>query len=1211
MVTQELFYRSSATPADAYLHGKQYIEAVTTETWSFRRGVDISASADFIAMVDRKMGHTAVSAGFAADLEAHVAVAVQIMSPLDLFGPQGAGLVARIAAEAELSAAIGLDVSVSVADILQAAKVDLGGPLAEMLDAIAEELELSAGIWVRAAFAAEAQLSATATGRLRPGPREGAGLTFSTRAAAGFGFGAGLEFMLNVGFPSPHQLCARLGEAVTDAVLGAASKESTKALAAARLLLPLGVQSLLELGWSIADPPKNGHSTSDVVIDALLSKLQSLVLDVLLHLAADEIGRLLGPGNLLSVVLEMPDTDREHAAAVFDGLADAVGVVAATQVSAPEKFLGSVAVLLARAEDLVDLPVVPPDLAKPLRRALATAWSALMLLARVESWVADPARAASDLFGTTPVTGSGAIVAEIPKRGNALTYADLVVYLVRPGDITRALNQVPVLREPIKLVAGFCDSDVGALATAVLLDASHSDYATAMATLAQLVQPVIDDLLQPILTSPTTDPLVVEMISGVVEPLLQALPTVVAPAVAQADRGGDDRIRSGEAVAALLLYLISRTVLHVARQAEITALAAADASLQRLSAQLVTDGMDSPALNEIRRNAPLLDLREDDLADIVALARTVVVDLSRSVPETLDAVATAIDLGLADAVGRREAVSTILTSDLPVPEADLPKMLDRSVQDALTVTSDVMIGSFNVFARYLERRIKRFGEALNELMKQMIKTILKTIDEIEAGVINVANRIIDLGHSIEAWLGDIADAVSRYAARLREILGEVLARVRELGHAEINRIVAEPLRPLATTIFDTTIDGLVWLENHLLGAMQLGADAASVALHAAADSGQVSRSAVDDHAHATIIAAAGTQHLEVSLAQAGAPSIVLGGGSLAASAMSAVRADAAATTALNDGWNSASSVNQATRERKSLEESQTQSRWASATRDELTQSTPRGTLTAEIDTQDGRGATIVTIRLKGDLTTRYVDPALPLPSRLLIKVNDVPVALDPQGWSPGSSGDIETSFLLVIAPTSSKPALRLVAPADVAVLPISAFAPITEGVAYHPQTPLPPAGSAFADGLAANLAAGYSATHAGYGDDLLATTGPRLLFALPRVPARAGINYIELVTADGFGQFAHTARPFSLTPGDDALHARIRDRAYAYFQKRGSQPGHALDDWLAAQAEILPDAIRTTAYYRWQARGGQSGDAVNDWLTAEDDVYLSLLGVTP
>jgi Protein of unknown function (DUF2934) len=35
------------------------------------------------------------------------------------------------------------------------------------------------------------------------------------------------------------------------------------------------------------------------------------------------------------------------------------------------------------------------------------------------------------------------------------------------------------------------------------------------------------------------------------------------------------------------------------------------------------------------------------------------------------------------------------------------------------------------------------------------------------------------------------------------------------------------------------------------------------------------------------------------------------------------------------------------------------------------------------------------------------------------------------------------------------------------------------------------------------------------------------------------------------------------------LEDRIRKRAYQLYEKRGYAPGHALDDWLEAKAEVL------------------------------------------
>jgi len=43
----------------------------------------------------------------------------------------------------------------------------------------------------------------------------------------------------------------------------------------------------------------------------------------------------------------------------------------------------------------------------------------------------------------------------------------------------------------------------------------------------------------------------------------------------------------------------------------------------------------------------------------------------------------------------------------------------------------------------------------------------------------------------------------------------------------------------------------------------------------------------------------------------------------------------------------------------------------------------------------------------------------------------------------------------------------------------------------------------------------------------------------------------------------------------DAIHRRISDRAYFKAEKRGFAPGHALNDWLEAEEEVLTEEAMT------------------------------------
>jgi hypothetical protein len=51
-----------------------------------------------------------------------------------------------------------------------------------------------------------------------------------------------------------------------------------------------------------------------------------------------------------------------------------------------------------------------------------------------------------------------------------------------------------------------------------------------------------------------------------------------------------------------------------------------------------------------------------------------------------------------------------------------------------------------------------------------------------------------------------------------------------------------------------------------------------------------------------------------------------------------------------------------------------------------------------------------------------------------------------------------------------------------------------------------------------------------------------------------------------------------LDPAFDETEERIRLRAYELYEKRGKRPGHALEDWLQAEAELTrPQLVRAAA----------------------------------
>jgi Protein of unknown function (DUF2934) len=48
-----------------------------------------------------------------------------------------------------------------------------------------------------------------------------------------------------------------------------------------------------------------------------------------------------------------------------------------------------------------------------------------------------------------------------------------------------------------------------------------------------------------------------------------------------------------------------------------------------------------------------------------------------------------------------------------------------------------------------------------------------------------------------------------------------------------------------------------------------------------------------------------------------------------------------------------------------------------------------------------------------------------------------------------------------------------------------------------------------------------------------------------------------------------TSPILQITPINEDLRQRIEQRAYELYEARGSEPGHELEDWTKAEAEIL------------------------------------------
>jgi DUF2934 family protein len=53
--------------------------------------------------------------------------------------------------------------------------------------------------------------------------------------------------------------------------------------------------------------------------------------------------------------------------------------------------------------------------------------------------------------------------------------------------------------------------------------------------------------------------------------------------------------------------------------------------------------------------------------------------------------------------------------------------------------------------------------------------------------------------------------------------------------------------------------------------------------------------------------------------------------------------------------------------------------------------------------------------------------------------------------------------------------------------------------------------------------------------------------------------------------------PAAVVTDSQELEIQIRERAYALYEERGREDGHAVEDWLRAEQEIMEQEVRPKA----------------------------------
>ena len=441
MGSGEVFRLGATTPPNAFAHASAYVQASAQADWSLRRGIDFTVGFDLQGKVDAEAGSSGVSGSFAAGVDVSGALAIQAELPIDLFSVDGAGLIARLRAKLALTAFVSAALTLDRSVLEQTLRANFGEPMSSLLDIVLEELDLEAGLWGRASLAIEALGEAVLAGTLLPSADNGAGLTFSTCYDTAFGYGAGMHFLANLGFPHPQRLFTRLTGEVCDQLLALVTPSDpyksdavSVGLGALHTLLPVAMRGLFQLGMSLTgDPPAAQQTATGALASSLITQAQQVVLKAVTELATGLLGDALTDPRLASALSRLTSAQLDTVTAQLTTLQNNCGDLAGIAISDIDQWLTGLLACLSTVSDLLNSLIgfgVQAEVTSNVQSWTTMLWAAGTLIQRIISW-ADDVNSGSP-FGTDTVTPDPpASVATIVKPvGGSVTYTDVAAYLI-------------------------------------------------------------------------------------------------------------------------------------------------------------------------------------------------------------------------------------------------------------------------------------------------------------------------------------------------------------------------------------------------------------------------------------------------------------------------------------------------------------------------------------------------------------------------------------------------------------------------------------------------------------------------------------------------------------------------------------------------------------------------------------------------------------
>jgi hypothetical protein len=871
-----LFSISTSSPGEARAHGAALAYGRARAGFTLRRGIDTQVSFEAQAHADADV-RNAIAGGIAGGVDVGAGLGLRLAFPLDLF--EEAGVVARLQAQAEAAAYVQAQLGLELAPLRELVRARFEAPMREFCDIFLEEAALEAGVWARAAFAAELLAEATLTGSLLPSQDGRTGFSFSVQYAAGVGFGSGVTFLANIGFQDPRRLLDRLSDRLTSLVLaegdryvdgltGAARDEATRALALLRLLLPLAGRAAFELGAELAATPEAAHAATAArrIVGGFVDEARGLLLQQILDLAVSRLTAVLGEPSLVDAFQALDLDEREQALQHLVAVRDALVALDGLAPAEGARWLTAILALLEPAEALAELGIVQGTQRQDWEDGLAWLWAAGVVLRRVVEWATGDPDQAGALFGPQPVpTLDNSLIAArvataINKRpGSALTLADLVEFLVG-ADLLQPLRQLdPAAAHVIDVLEQTLAALPGAdLVRRLLADLSSLDEEPARKLLEamskQFTEVVRDEVGPKLLTPlkagrPADDPLAV-LLDTVVGPTLVALPAVVLKQIP--DLGSEQAGRRfREALSAILLqsmghYLTATIDVLLERGLELGQGAVRDASQAVRDLQHQAPAFALLASAAVGAFLPVM-LTPEDAAGLLDLAAEVMerfnADHRQQLISALDAVTS-----LAATGGLEQALSTLIGTDDPPNQPQLDALLARVERCAWDLAGLIIPEALKLLGLHFLNEVKLIAEAIFEGAKAVVAAVEAAAAWLAQELAALQAKLKELVVVAAALVADLAGTIDQLAGHLLTLEDQIIDSIRDFGWTLGRELVSWApgfARDAAHDAYNALFEAAAWVLETPLRVLQSIAGWVHDELTLQVQAGHVDRASLD------------------------------------------------------------------------------------------------------------------------------------------------------------------------------------------------------------------------------------------------------------------------------------------------------------------------------------------------------------------------------